>query len=88
MSKGILLGQYKNIIYKQSIRHLDKPLCTGCVYLVYNNSYPEISKCMRFANKNLVDGKIEYTFADSNRKEYGMCGVDAKYKRVLPTVDV
>lgn len=86
--KGMYLLHYRKLFYKQSIKNMDKPLCKGCVYLAYNNSIPGHSKCLRFGKKNLISGDIEYSFAEINRSEYGECGVDAKYRRILPEIDI
>jgi hypothetical protein len=76
------------VLHKTEIQYLDKPLCRGCVYFAYNNRIPEFSKCMRFGEKNLLNGDIDYSFANINRGEYGKCGIDAKYKEVFPTIDI
>lgn len=88
MSRSIRFPQYMRSLNKSEIQYFDKPLCRGCLHFVYNPAIPEFSKCMRFGEKNLLNGDIHYSFASINRGQYGKCGIDAKYKEVFPTIDI
>ena len=68
---------YSTITNTQIIANINQPICKDCVY--YFEETKSSIKCLKFANKNLVSGIIEYDYAETNRKD--KCGNNGKYFR-------
>jgi hypothetical protein len=74
-------GQYKLNSNNQYIKNLDVPSCNACKY--YHNisgidNY-EISKCSKFGEKDILNGKIKFSYTEMARYNDNLCGYDAKH---------
>jgi NAD(P)H-flavin reductase len=69
---------------KQFVSNLKSKLCNDCIYFVPSKTYnPNHAKCYKFANRSVINGHIELSFADVNRDYTHLCGPDAKYKKTF-----
>lgn len=72
---------------KSKIKNCDFPICKHCVYFIpsgdpYDSS---LSLCRKFGEKNLVDGKIRYIFAQTARYDETYCGKKGMW--FIPSLD-
>jgi len=69
----------------EKIKHLNAPSCKNCVYFrpslmkLDENSLYTFGKCQKFGRKDIVSGKIYYSFADLCRTDEFKCGFNGKY---------
>ena len=64
-----------------TIKNYNKPVCGECKFyksVNHDNYYSSFSKCIKFGEKNLKDGSIQYEFSDSCRNDIQKCGEDGK----------
>ena len=64
-----------------TIKNYNKPACAECKFYKsesYDNYYSILSKCIKYGEKDLKNGNIEYDFSDSCRKDITKCGEDGK----------
>jgi hypothetical protein len=64
-----------------TIKNYNKPACAECKFYKsesYDGYYSTFSKCLKFGEKNLKDGSIQYEFSDSCRNDIQKCGEDGK----------
>ena len=62
-----------------TIRNMDKPVCKDCKFFNYDSIYNDyqFGRCNKFANKNLISGKIVYE--DVNKARMLYCGENGTY---------
>jgi len=58
------------------IKNINLPICTKCIHYRFSNN-PSIGICVKFAEKNIVTGKIIYKNALYIRSK--KCGINAIY---------
>jgi hypothetical protein len=67
------------------IKHFNLPVCKDCVY---HRSHQgkidpfksgEQDKCLKYGEKNVVTGEINYQYADIVRKQDLQCGIKGKH---------
>jgi hypothetical protein len=63
------------------IKNININSCRNCVnYLPYKNDFnSELSRCEKFGNKNIINDKINYDFAQFCRDDEEKCGQLGKY---------
>lgn len=64
-----------------TIKNYNKPTCAECKFYKsesYDNYYSSFSKCLKYGEKNLKDGNIDYDFSDLCRNDITKCGEDGK----------
>jgi len=61
------------------IKNADKPICNDCKYFKYDTIYNDLhfGKCAKFANKDLITGKI--IFEDIQKARVYHCGTNGTY---------
>ena len=61
---------------KSKIKNLDLPSCNNCIYFTpyIDPAYNNLSLCKKFGDKNLIDGKIRYMYAQYAREDETRCG--------------
>ena len=67
------------------IKHFSLPVCKDCVY--YRPHQEKLDpfksgdqdKCMKYGEKNVVTGEINYQYADIVRKQDLQCGLTGKH---------
>jgi len=69
---------------KNFIKNIQIPECKHCIHYQPNDFtfFCELSpynKCLKFGEKNIIDGKIEYEIAKNCRKDEEKCGMEGKY---------
>jgi hypothetical protein len=69
----------KTIFEPVYVKNLNAITCFNCKHLMIDYYDVKYSRCNKFAEKNLVTGKIDFEFAQIVR-QYGPCGINAKYK--------
>jgi len=68
-----------SIVLKQIIKHGDIPICKNCIYFKPHPSQLQLGKCIKFGEKNLVSGKITFSYASLNRVDQDLCGPNGLY---------
>ena len=74
-----------NSITSTKILNFDKPLCKNCIHFIpykgyeYDNNF---GKCKFFGNNDIINGEIEYDYADLCRSNEFKCGIQGKYFRL------
>lgn len=68
----------------EKIKYLNSPSCKNCVYfrpslIKLDDSLYTFGKCHKFGEKDVVSGKIHYSFADLCRTNEFKCGFKGKY---------
>ncbi len=84
MSKKIIrtINTIPTFVDVQYVKNFGEKSCLNCIYLVTSsNTNLSFSHCAKFGEQNLVTGKIELSYASIMRKQYGPCGINAKYKK-------
>jgi hypothetical protein len=86
-SSGIL--RQRNLLSKPErnvyIKHFSLPVCKDCVYHVSklgkNDPFKsgDQNKCLKYGEKNVVTGEINYQYADIVRKQDLQCGLTGKH---------
>jgi hypothetical protein len=64
-----------------TIKNYNKPVCANCKFYKsesYDNYYSASSKCVKFGEKNLKSGNINYDFSELCRNDITKCGEDGK----------
>lgn len=64
------------------IKNINLPSCRNCIYYQTKNLNPDFSslnKCEKFGEKDIVNGKIKYDYANSCRENESKCGKEGKY---------
>ena len=68
---------------KNFIKNVQKPECKNCIYYKPNDftglDLSTYNKCLKFGEKNILDGKIQYDVAKYSRNDEGKCGIEGKY---------
>jgi hypothetical protein len=64
-------------LYKQYIKLLDAPVCAECVF--YKSTNTRMGFCRKFGEKDVVSGKIIFTFAHNVREDVRLCGEKGRY---------
>lgn len=64
----------------EKIKYLNIPSCKNCIYFrpsllqLDEMSFYAFGKCQKFGKKDIISGKISYSFADVCRKNEFKCG--------------
>jgi hypothetical protein len=66
-----------NVSKTQFIKNIKVPVCNDCYY--YVASKLKIGKCMKFGEKDIITGKINYENALHTRVTENMCSIKANY---------
>jgi hypothetical protein len=79
-----LLFLLLTIVYSdQIIKNINIPACKNCIYYnpeTFNNDFTSpLNKCSKFGEKNIINDKIKYEYADTCRNEETKCGKEGKY---------
>jgi len=62
-----------------TIKNYNKPICANCKFYKpenYNNYYSTFNKCVKFGEKNLENGNINYVIIKNCRNDITKCGED------------
>lgn len=73
-------GRSKSVHFDKIIKNANLPVCQNCIY--YKNTIintPEFSKCSKFGTKNIITGKVNYSYADLSRGDELLCGHKGKH---------
>ena len=74
---------------EQTIINGEHPVCKNCIYFGENYfKTPNLDtndRCLKFGTKNLVTGKNNYVYAESNRKKGSICGISGLFFEKHPT---
>ena len=65
------------ILKKQVIRNGAAPVCKNCVYYIPNKERNYI-RCMKYGNKDVVTGEVEFDYAFYARSKPDMCGLEGR----------
>ena len=71
------IGRYsptKNIF----IKNFKSPICKECVYFQNSGITKEYAKCVKFGERDIVLGNINYQSAIDARNNESYCGIEAK----------
>jgi len=64
------------------IKNIHLPSCKNCIYYqpkYLNSEFSSMNKCEKFGEKDIVNGMINYEYANSCRKNESKCGKEGKY---------
>jgi len=67
------------------IKNMHFPVCKKCIY--YQNNIlnePHNNKCTQFGTKDVISGKISYTYAEFCRNDEHRCGQEGKQFKEYP----
>ena len=67
----------KEIFQVKTVKNLSAAVCKDCIYFKPTHQV-ELSKCDRFANKNILSGEITNEYAANCRTNELLCGQSAK----------
>jgi hypothetical protein len=65
------------VIQRQIIKNNSAPICKQCVFYIPNKE-PTYIRCMKYGEKNMVTGEINYEYAFHARASPHMCGPEGK----------
>lgn len=71
-----------NSMTSTKIINVDKPICKNCIHFIPYNGYDfdnKLGKCNFFGNNDIINGEIEYDYADMCRNNEFKCGIEGKY---------
>lgn len=72
---------------KVIINNKNTPVCRNCIYYKpdkYSEFSSTLSKCNKFADKDLKTDEIIFKYADTCRSDENKCGKEGKYFEVEP----
>ena len=73
---------WPNMIHANPIiKNNNIPACRNCKFFMpkyYNQFDSDMNRCVKFGEKDIITGKIEYDFVSTSRKDEAKCGLKAK----------
>jgi len=66
-----------NVSKNQFIKNIKAPVCNDCYYYVAGKL--KLGKCMKFGEKDIITGKINYENVTNSRFIENMCGIKGNY---------
>ena len=79
----ILISFFEIFFSEKIIRNINFPSCRDCVHFtpsLYDTDFISLSsKCKKFGDKNIINNKITYDYANSCRYDNSKCGEEGKY---------
>ena len=66
------------------IRNKSLPICSKCIYFIEypDKRYPIPSRCELFGEADIINGYIEYDFAEVCRIDSRKCGKEGKHHKI------
>lgn len=67
---------FRRLLNKEFIINAAYPICKNCVYFQpHNGSTPmDLAKCTKYGKKDVITGKVTYSFASVCRTDQDKCG--------------
>ena len=61
---------------KEFIKNSDMKICKNCVHFIKSDyeTAPLLARCRKFGIKDIVDGDVQYYYADKCRNDERLCG--------------
>jgi len=73
---------WPNMIHANPIiKNNNIPACRNCKFFMpkyYNQFDSDMNRCVKFGEKDIITGKIEYDFVSTSRKDEAKCGSEGK----------
>lgn len=73
---------WPNMIHSNPIiKNNNIPACRNCKFFMpkyYNQFDSDMNRCVKFGEKDIITGKIEYDFVSTSRKDEAKCGLKGK----------
>ena len=74
-----------------NIKNIDKPICSNCKFYKptgYSNYDSDTSKCLKFGERDIYTGEINYDYVSSCRNTEDKCGLEGKFYDDEPNIYV
>ncbi len=69
------------------IRNAATPICRMCKHLIMDTKYPteyNLARCKASGQQCMISGEIKYDYADYSRRNFILCGDEAKFFEKKP----
>ena len=69
---------------KEFIKNSDMKICKNCVHFIKSDyeTAPQLARCRKFGIKDIVDGDVQYYYADICRNNDRLCGSIARWYEI------